>query len=237
MALRTRLSLSLPQSKKDIPIFEEHAFTLIEILLALAITAVVITIVNMTFFSSHRVTKAVRVRSEAYQMVRIVIDRMVKDISSAYVPEKVKKDTIDMYRFIGMNNDEEEGVDKDSIYLTTTSNIGFGKIKSGVCEVDYYLRPMEEAKNLYYLIRRDDCTPHLGITDSGNAFEMAEDIVGMNIVYVDKDLNEMDHWDLEEMGCLPKEVKVTLTLRIGDANLAFTGCAFLSLSAIKPDIG
>ncbi len=213
----------------------DRGFTLIEILLALAIAAVVITIVNMAFFSSYRLSRSVKQEARTYQMVRVAFATMIKDITSAYVPSKVAEDNIDMYRFVGINNDED-GVDKDSIYITTASDITFDRLKGCVCEVDYYLKEMEGGNGLYYLMRRDDCTPHHGVTSKGNEFELAEDITGMNIVYVDKDSNEFDNWDLKEMGCLPREVKITISFKQEDKEISFTGVAFLPLSWMKPEI-
>jgi len=210
-------------------------FTLIEILLALAIAAIVITIVNMAFFSSHRLSQSVKAETQTYQMVRVAFATMIKDLTSAYVPLKMTEDEVDMYRFVGMNNDEY-GINKDSLYFTTASETTFDPLKGGICEVDYYLEEMEGSSDLYYLMRRDDCTPHYGITSKGNAFELAEDITGMNIVYLDKDLNEFDNWDLKDMGYLPREVKITISFKQGDKELEFTGVAFLPLTWIKPEI-
>ncbi|MFY9396988.1 MAG: prepilin-type N-terminal cleavage/methylation domain-containing protein, partial [Desulfomonilia bacterium] len=57
-----------------------RGFTLIELLMAIAVAAVVLVIVNQSFFQSHRSIEAVSDQRQSYQMVRIAMDRMVKDL-------------------------------------------------------------------------------------------------------------------------------------------------------------
>jgi hypothetical protein len=41
--------------------------------------------VNYAFFQSHKNIEAVTTQREAYQTVRIVMDRMIKDLTCCYV--------------------------------------------------------------------------------------------------------------------------------------------------------
>jgi general secretion pathway protein J len=212
-------------------------FTLLELLLAIAITAVIITIVNFAFFQSNKNIEAVRTQREAYQTVRIVMDRMIKDLTCAYIPSPSLRPTMtledmSMYRFVGAN-DESDSTDKDTISITTTTDIGFSKVPGGVCEVAYYLKLMENKKDIYTLMRREDPTPHYGPSKAGSEMELAEDVLGMNIIYIDDSNQEAKEWDLSKKLALPKQVKVTLTFEAGKEKLTFTGTAALPLSGIK----
>ena len=210
-------------------------FTLLELLLAVAIAAVVIAIVNFAFFQSHRNIEAVRIQREAYQTVRIVMDRIVKDLTCCYVPAgrtDMTSDELSLYRFIGVN-DEANSIDKDSISMTTTTDIGFSRVPGGVCEVAYYLREMENRKDVFTLYRREDPTPHYGTSTAGSEMEIAEGVLGMNIIYVDDTNQESSEWDLAKKLILPKQVKVTITMEAGKDKLAFTATASLPLSGIR----
>jgi general secretion pathway protein J len=226
--LRRRSSLSFLQNK---------GFTLLELLLATAITAVIITIVNFAFFQSNKNIEAVRTQREAYQTVRIVMDRMIKDLTCAYIPSPVLRPAMtvqemSMYRFVGAN-DESNSIDKDAISFTTTTDIGFSKVPGGICEVAYYLKEMENKKDVFTLMRREDPTPHFGSTKAGSEMELAEGVLGMNIIYVDDSNQEGNEWDLSKKLTLPKQVKVKLTFEAGKDKLTFTGTAGLSLSGIR----
>jgi len=98
--------------------------------------------------------------------------------------------------------------------------------------VDYYLKETEDKKGVFSLMRREDPTPHSGITKAGNEMEIAEGVLGMNIVYIDNANQEVNEWDLAQRLALPKQVKVTLTMEAGKEKVNFSMTASLPLSGI-----
>lgn len=210
-------------------------FTLLELILAIAIAAVIITTVNFAFFHSHRNIETVGASREVYQTVRIVMDRMVKDLTCAYLPSddrQMTADEISLYRFQGVN-DDSGGRDRDSISFTTATDIGFSRFSGSVGEVGYYLKEHEDADGTYILVRREDLGPHYGVTTAGHEMEIAEGITGMDIVYLDEYGAENNEWDLLQRLTLPRQVKVTLTMKSGDDALSFSVTASLPLAGIR----
>ncbi|MGC9324912.1 MAG: prepilin-type N-terminal cleavage/methylation domain-containing protein [Desulfomonilia bacterium] len=210
-------------------------FTLMELLLAIAIAAIVIATVNMTFFLSHDNVEAIRNQREAYQMVRIVMDRIIKDITCAYIPStevELTPEEISLYRFIGVDETGSD-TDRDSLVLTTTTDIGFASLTGGLCEVAYYLEEMEDKKGTYSLMRREDHTPHVDVSTAGAEMELAEHVTGMNIEYIDEFSQSRDEWDLEKELSLPKQVRIRITFSKGDENLTFTAVASPPLAGIR----
>ncbi len=223
----------------------EGGFTLIEVLMALFIGAIVLTIVNMSFFQVHRSVEAVSSQRQAYQMVRIVMDRMVRDLTCSYAPNvgdpgsgtqqvQMTEDEISMYRFVGLDETKDKK-DLDSISFTTVTDLGLPGGLGVVKEVGYALKEMEDAKGRYLLIRTEDQLPHLGVTKAGRKMEMAEDVVSLDIKYIDAALKENDSWDLAQMYKLPRQVKITVTFSIEGEEVSFSGVAFLPLSDL-PEI-
>ena len=212
-----------------------RGFTLIELLLAIAIAAIVLSIVNMTFFESHKRIESVSEYKETYQMVRIVMDRIIKDLTCAYVPFSEREMTgeeISLYRFIGMN-DSDGTQDKDSIYFTTTTDLGLPTVSGGICEVGYVLEKMDDVEDRYYLVRREDCTFHYDLTSTGREMELAENVTGMDIVYLDSSLQEQEEWDLDNKLYLPYQVRITIAFAIGGEPFEVTGVASPALSSIQ----
>ena len=206
-----------------------------ELLLAVAIAAIALAIVNMTFFQSHAAMESVRIQGEVYQMVRLALDRMNRDLTCAYVPSgnrQLDADELAMYRFVGRNESRDE-TDMDSLFFTTTCDIGFQNLSGGVCEVDYYLKEMEDQEELFTLMRREDCRPHAGLTEGGMVMEIAEDVVGMQITYLDANDKEVEVWDLEQSLQLPAQIRITLTFRKGSEDLTFTTVSSPPLAHIK----
>ena len=203
--------------------------------MALAIAAMVIATVNMAFFLSHRNIDAISDQRETYQMMRIAFDRIIKDITCAYVPlseDELSPEEISLYRFIGVHGTGSE-MDRDSLVMTTTTNIGFSKIFAGLTEVAYYLKEMDEKPGLYMLVRREDTLPHHGVSSSGAEMELAQDVVKMNIEYIDESSQSQVEWDLERELSLPRQVRVSLTFSRGEENLTFTAVASPPLAGIK----
>lgn len=216
---------------------------MIEVVLAVFIAVIVVAAVNASFHRSQQVMRTVQQQSEVYQMGRMSLDRMVKDLTCAYVPDLSQTTTtagveqggagaLEMYRFVGKH--ELKGTaDLDSIYLTTTSDLGFGEHRGLVREVDYYLKEVEAGKGVYYLMRREDPLPHSGITTTGTEMELAEDVIAMNVVFIDRLGTESEEWDLGSRKSLPSQVRVTLTFKRGETTYPFTGVAQLPLAWIQ----
>ncbi|HPW68660.1 MAG: type II secretion system protein [Desulfomonilia bacterium] len=216
----------------------DSGFTLIELLMAIAIAAIVMTVVNLAFFQAHRAIESVGSQRETYQMVRVVMDRMMKDLSCAYVPategtgRTLGEEDISLYRFVG-KDDSDGDVDLDSIHFTTAAELGLPGVMGGLAEVGYFLKEMEDLPGRYILIRSEDPLPHYGVSKSAREMEVAEDITSLNIVYLDHNDDEKDDWDLDQKLSLPRQVKVSVTFACGGEPLSFTGTAHLPLSELK----
>ncbi|MFC1889935.1 PilW family protein [Thermodesulfobacteriota bacterium] len=77
---------------------DEDAFTLVELLLAMAILAIVVSTIFGGFISSHRTFRAVERKSDVYQMARTALDRIVDEINAAYIDSNIARG-----RFIGQD--------------------------------------------------------------------------------------------------------------------------------------
>lgn len=213
-------------------------FTLIELLLALAIAAVVVTTVNFAFFNTHAHIEAIQQRREVYQTARIVLDRMVKDLTCAYIPytsQPLRLETLRLWRFKGLH-DESGGRDTDSLTFTTAADIGLSPFPGSVREVSYYLKEDDTNKGTYTLMRREDPSPDTEESTGGVAMEVAQGVSGLKIVYLDEYGQESPRWELEESLRLPAQVRITLTLGSGEEAVSFTATASLPLSWIKMEL-
>ena len=208
--------------------------------MAIFIGAIVVGIVNTAFFRSHNSMEIVSEQRETYQMVRMVMDRMVKDLTCSYVPSPapgqdapaMSEDEISLYRFVG-RDDAAQDIAIDSIHLTTATDLGLPGSRGGMGEVGYYLKEMDGKKDRYVLIRSEDRVPHYGVSERPREMEMAENVVSLNIRYTDGDDRERDDWDLSKDLTLPTEVEVTVAFDLGGKPVSFTGVAFLPLSGIR----
>ena len=70
-----KMSLSMYKSQKG--------FTLIEVLVAVAILGIITTLIYGTFSQSHAVTTRLEATSEKYRAVRQIFEIMMEDLSGA----------------------------------------------------------------------------------------------------------------------------------------------------------
>ncbi len=181
----------------------KKGFTLVEILIALAILAVIVTSTFVIFRSSAKSWQKGEKRSERYHNARIAIGKMSTEISQAVVSEDK------LSKFIGDN--EEVGFVS---FVSTAEGI------FELVEIEYWLE-----ENGRFLMRNEDIDPDFDFSTQDNSDILAENIVLLEFSYYDGltwsdtwNLNE-DEEDTEEEGeeeleidesVLPKAVKIKI---------------------------
>ena len=171
-------------------------FTLVEILIALAIMAMIVTSTFTIFRSASKSWQKGETRSQRYQNARNAISRISAEISQAVINGNV------LCRFIG---------DKNKI-----SFVSFVSTDSGVfelSEVEYWL---DYAK--WLLMRNDDVEPDYDFGTYDHSDILSDNISELEFSYFDG-LAWLDTWNsdeilgnglLQEAIGLPKAVKIKI---------------------------
>ncbi len=175
----------------------QKGFTLVEILIALAILAVVVASTFIIFRSSSESWQKGETRSERYHNARIAMGRMRAEISQAVLSEDI------LSRFIG----EKEKV----------SFVSFASTASGIfelVEIGYWL----DEKNRF-LMRDEDIDPDFEFSTQDNRDILAENVSLLEFSYYDG-LVWKDNWDsdvveedsVEVQKVLPKAVSIKINV-------------------------
>ena len=180
-----------------------YGFTLLEILIAITILALILTMVYGSFIQTKKVIAITEDAVRGLRGVRVAFSRMMMDLNMAFLSDK-NGNTF----FVGTDNYAEEYPD-DAIDFTTFSH----KIRheeaheSDQTEVGYYIKRDFEGHAL--LMKREkkriDSNPLYG----GINLEISDHIVGLNFRYLDKDV-WVDSWDSRVSNRLPDAVEITL---------------------------
>jgi len=191
-----------------------EGFTLLEVLVSMAILAVVITAVYEAFVSNVGSVKAARQGEQVNQTARIVLERLSQDLICAVVdspkkPEKVK---------LGMVCDdrEEERHAADRIDFTSFSHVnGLGAgPATDLCEIGYSMEKDPDGEG-FILYRRDTTPPDDDLLNGGRRFQLARNVGGLNFRFEDAEEQDVDSWDTfagEKKGVLPCLVTIELTV-------------------------
>jgi general secretion pathway protein J len=184
-------------------------FTLIEVLIAVAITSLVLMAIYGVFTSVDGARRRLANDSEAYHRARVIFDRIGREVRGAYL----RPDTLETYL-------EGRGGDRREPYLTLTTTAttpqGDG---GGLSQVRYeWLEDAENAKETLVLTRHESGTRQP--EESGReGYRLATDIEEVWLRFHDG-TDWKDDWDSRSQGP-PKRVEIAMRIRSGDLEVPF----------------
>lgn len=197
-------------------IHDQHSngFTLIEVLLALAIFAGVVTVLYGVFSTTGiAVEQADRVR-EGGDAVRTLAGRLTNDIANAFLDRNMPATF-----FYGRKAEEESGDRKtrfDGIFLTTLTNWRRPDSREmALWELGYYFKDRPEGKGRV-LVRREkrefnEETPPL---EGGVEYELTDQVESLRLRYWSGG-SWSDEWDSRQRAVLPRAVEIVLVMAGG----------------------
>jgi len=194
------------------PLLAAAGFTLLEIVISVAILVVILTIVYNTFNSSIKAFSAMENQGDAYAQARIVLNRMSEEIGSIYFSTQNPKTGLPKTGLLGEDRDEDD-LPFDALHFTSLSHIRWVKDsrESELCEIGYYLEKDNETGESF-LFRREDWNVDGTLEEGGRPLELAEGVDGLNFRYYDGK-EWADEWDSRITGTLPKAVEIVLVMR------------------------
>lgn len=196
---------------------QSEGFTLIEVLLAMAILAVVVTVIYTAFSTSSVNAERAEASRDETDLARTLIARMSDDIANAYCSAGLSGTF-----FYGKNEEVETGGSKlrhDSLSLTTLTNWRKPDSKeTDLWEVGYRFQEKADGSG-YVLVRREkrELNKDVPPLEGGVEYEITDRVEELRVRYHDGS-KWVDTWD-RKTGCnqsnLPRAVEISLTLDSG----------------------
>ncbi len=208
-------------------------FTLLEILIAIFIFAVVMSTIFGTFNAVISRTDAIKNGMGGYEMARTCLNRIASDINAIYIEQRPLyhppdfDDPPDPYRFVG----EETFAGNKSfsqLRFASTEHLSMTRRdENGIAEIVYYVKEQGYPESEVVLKRSDVVYPY----DEDYAFEekesdpvLCENIEEFSILYFDKEENEYEKWDSDSdffKYSTPYAVKIKLKIKNNDGFYTF----------------
>jgi len=198
-----------PQSRTT-----DNGFTLIEVLLAIFIGSIVLTVLYASFFQINRAKDRIEEELELYHEARIIMSKITKDLATAFPRGLVNSQSTGITTpfFYGVEEGENSKMSFTSLSRTPTRDAR----ESDQTEISYFLAPIEDS-DLFALVRRDNPTfePDTG----GTQYAISERIAGFNLTYLPKipENGEVQgyssEWNSNETLSLPAAVNVNIVLK------------------------
>jgi len=171
----------------------KSGFTLVEVMVAAAILALIVSMLYIAFASSVKTMEAGTEGGAIFRKAGVVLNRMALEISCARLPAE-EADTSAQHAFIGEDK-TEDGVPQDTLTFISTALPLRGPSR-GIKQVGYYIAPDSETDKLA-LFMKEDTTPALGNSaeHAGKGMLLAEGIEGLDVTYYDIQGREWKRWD------------------------------------------
>ncbi|MCC6672960.1 MAG: prepilin-type N-terminal cleavage/methylation domain-containing protein [Planctomycetes bacterium] len=194
----------------------QRGFTLIEILVAVFVTAILMLALGETLMATIRARGEVQSLNESTEAGPRILSLIERDLQGLW-HQNVKLNKV----LVGRNLDIA-GTDADRIdFLTTTDAVGMVLDNTNqprrptICEVGYWLRENRAIPGLLELWRREDPLVDDNLV-SGGTFQLVHDRVrSFNISYyetVGYEAEEMLDWDSSRNDALPRRIKIEFTV-------------------------
>ncbi len=201
------------------PPAEPSGFTLLEILLALAILALVLSSLFAAYSETITATELVEDSREVDQAARLTLAQIADDLKSLYQQE-VKGDPKDSpYRFQGGSGEsDEESV--EILNFASTAHLGLDPAgpSMSVNRIAYVLKKGGEGEGYFQLSRRE--RPFADFEGQGEEteVELADNVEELAVTYGDDAGTTLTEWDSaspEHEGRPPRLVQIRLKVAAG----------------------
>lgn len=195
-------------------------FTLLEVLVAMAIFGLVMALIFGTFEGVFSNADHLNAASDIYEMADSCLKRISSDLSAIYVLQvpRYKRpemgDDPDLYQIKG-ENESMGGSTFAKLRFTSLAHLPIGgDNRDGIAEIVYYI---EEIENNQYIIRRKDTLyPYPeNFEASPKDPVLCEQVREFKLIFYDKEGDEQEDWDSDEDDyeyCTPKAIGIILKL-------------------------
>lgn len=195
----------------------KSGFTLVEILVAMAIIVTIVSMVYGSYFATSKSAQAYKSRITLSQQGRKVLGQMTRQIRCSYankadkdthqisIPQQGKADPASVINYFNGNSDEPSG---EILHLVTTSGFSVGLVPSnGLFEVTYKL---DKNRGLLFSSQRRFASTTKSAAQKNKWQPIAEDIESLKLAFFDGQ-QWLNKWDFKDKRELPFAVKINIT--------------------------
>lgn len=196
----------------------QRGLTLVEVLVALAVLAMIGVLLYGAFDSLAHGKKAESVRGDRARQGRQATLRMTRELQSAFLsmhnPGNIALQTR-VVAFVGQNSQPFDRVDFQAF---AHRRIEGNSHESDQAEIGYFAAADPDVDGKMDLVRREQAPPDMDAKKGGIVNVLCEDIEAFDVRYLDPQTTQwLEAWDttqaLGQQGRLPLEIRITLTLK------------------------
>ena len=219
-----------------------RGFTLLEILIAISIFAVVVTTIFGSFNFVFGNVDAIESGMRDYEAARDAINRMLADLRSIYtaqppayvIPESSEEQ--DPYRIVG-EAAASGGSEYGRLRFASFSHLPLGQQwRQGIAEIVYYVQ--EQSDGSLSLKRSDRLDFSELLPEERNDPILCEHVRALKFSYLDADEDERERWDSDSEQyeyATPRAIRIQLAVGSGEQSHEFDVLVALPLYRDNPE--
>jgi general secretion pathway protein J len=219
-----------------------RGFTLMEVLVAITILAIVVTTILASFNSVFSTTEVLDENADLYAMAKNCMKRIVLDLESIHIAQRpiYKPPELDQppdpYRIVAATEDIG-GTGFAQIRFTSRAHLGLeNSAREGIAEIIYYVQSRGDGH--LALKRADHLYPYPDFEESGSDPVLSKYVKSLAFKFYDQEGLEYDVWDSDsdEFGyATPTAIAIRLELANKSATQTFETRVLLPLLREKTE--
>jgi len=186
-----------------------------EVMVAIAILAMISTIIWTAFAQTARNKKVVESTNDRYHQVKIAMRRICADLSQAYLSRNISPEVATFESVFTGKNDDPDSLD----FMTFGHRRRLKDAReSDRCEVGYFVEEDAEDRDRKNLVRREASKVDEEPEEGGMDLVILEDVLEFDLEYYDPTMDQWEkEWDTTEVtgqpNRLPAQVRIKLVVR------------------------
>jgi type II secretion system protein J len=183
---------------------DERGFTLIEVVIAAGLSALLLVVLYSTYFGISKAVEAASRGQEIRETERLLIELLKKDLRG--IPVDVR------YPFVSQVKEMDNELSSTLEFASTSF---LGRNSYGINKVGYMLTKTDDGVKVF--VRQEVNDPRDDLTKNGATFELTRLITSFRLSFYDG-TDWVEKWDTKAAAKLPRQVRITMTLDDGKGN-------------------
>ena len=198
---------------------DKRGFTLIEVLIAVAMTVIVLTMLYSSSSQLITAKRRVETENELIQEANTILLKMRHDLVNVFPRGSISSQTPSPSAYPYFTG-RLEGKNSRIVFTSFSKDPTHYSTQSGQSEISYYVVPLRgEGENMFALMRKDNYW--IGNDEAGAAYPISERVLSFRVNFLDgrspASANEQRVWEWNSsvMRGSPKAVQIQIVL-LGD---------------------
>ena len=195
---------------------DKSGFTLIEVLIAVAITVIVLTMLYSSFSQLITAKRRVETENELIQEANTILLKMRHDLVNVFPRGNINSQTSSRSAYPYFTG-RLEGENSRIVFTSFAKDPTHYSTQSGQSEISYYVVPLRgEDEGMLALVRKDNYW--IGNDEAGASYPISERVLSFRVNFLDErspvSANEQKvwKWDSSVMRGLPQAVQIQIIL-------------------------